>query len=72
LDILDGSFSSREKENSDEHRKARFRSSVVELDDDYDYNVPPNWNTGDPVHVYFSVNLRNILQVQTSLNNYRL
>jgi hypothetical protein len=35
----------------------------VELDADYDFNMPPPTPAGQPLQVLFSVNLRNIIQV---------
>ena len=45
--------------------KTSFQTSLVDLDEDYDFNVPPPsmLEPGGPVHVNFSINLRNIFQV---------
>ena len=48
--------------------KTSFQTSLVDLDEDYDFNVPPPsmLEPGGPVHVNFSINLRNIFQVTCS------
>ena len=48
--------------------KTSFQTSLVDLDEDYDFNVPPPsmLEPGGPVHVNFSINLRNIFQVTSS------
>ena len=39
---------------------------LVHFDDDYDFHVHPKpENEGEALNIYFSVNLRNILQVYT-------
>ena len=51
--------------SSDAKKRNNFQSSLIELEDDYDFNVPPTpTQDGDPVQVFFSVNLRNIIQVK--------
>ena len=55
--------------------KTSFQTSLVDLDEDYDFNVPPPsmLEPGGPVHVNFSINLRNIFQVTfTSSTPYYL
>ncbi len=49
--------------SGDSKRRSHFKTSLVELDDDYDFNVPPSVESGDPVKVSFSINLRNVVQV---------
>ena len=55
--------SSASTSTSDTKRRSHFQTSLVELDDDYDFNVPPPVESGDPVKVSFSINLRNVIQV---------
>ena len=50
---------------SESKRRSHFQTSLVELDQDYDFNVPPPTEDGRPVRVDFSINLRNILQVKS-------
>lgn len=49
--------------SGDSKRRSHFKTRLVELDDDYDFNVPPPVDSGDPVKVSFSINLRNVVQV---------
>ena len=49
--------------SGDSKRRSHFKTSLVELNDDYDFNVPPPVDSGDPVKVSFSINLRNVVQV---------
>ena len=57
-------FSKKESSSGETKRKSsNFQTSLVEIDNDYDFNVPPPTDNGDPVQVFFSINLRNIIQV---------
>ena len=66
-DLGSNPFSKKETSSGDTKRRSNnFQTSLVELDNDYDFNVPPPTKGGDPVQVFFSINLRNIIQVSVN------
>jgi hypothetical protein len=56
------------RDSSENKMKSSFQTSLVDLEEDYDFNVPPQsmLEPGGPLQVNFSINLRNIFQVRES------